>query len=215
MSADGKLLATCGRDVIIWDVAKGVPLYVFDGGGKSLMWKVAMSPDGKWCAAGSLDKTIKIWDASAGRLVKTLQHAAQVRAVTFSLDSKTLAVGGLRGQIRFWRLPTFVASRPVQAHKFIVESLDYLPDGKTIVSGSFDNTIKLWDARTGRLIREFAGKEPPGKTPAKPDVPKADEEAATGDAGQRLLETEKRAEMVCRSFLGAPAKARPPASGPG
>ena len=32
------------------------------------------------------------------------------------------------------------------AHSSFVNSVAFSPDGKTIVSGSMDNTIKIWDA---------------------------------------------------------------------
>ena len=39
------------------------------------------------------------------------------------------------------------------AHSHWVMSVAFSPDGKTIVSGSFDKTLKVWDAGTpARLI---------------------------------------------------------------
>jgi len=38
-----------------------------------------------------------------------------------------------------------------------VRSLAFSPDGRTIASGSFDNTIKLWDAAGGNEIRTLEG----------------------------------------------------------
>ncbi len=37
-----------------------------------------------------------------------------------------------------------------------VTSVSFSPDGKTVVSGSFDGTIKLWDAATGSLRRTIS-----------------------------------------------------------
>ena len=38
-----------------------------------------------------------------------------------------------------------------------VISVSFSPDGKTLVSGSDDNTIKLWDVETGQEIRTLKG----------------------------------------------------------
>ena len=37
-------------------------------------------------------------------------------------------------------------------HSFRVTSVAYSPDGKHIVSGSFDNTVKVWDSQTGTEV---------------------------------------------------------------
>jgi WD40 repeat protein len=50
-----------------------------------------------------------------------------------------------------------VAVFPQLGHSSIVSSVAFSPDGKTIVSGSFDNTLKLWDAATGRELRTLSG----------------------------------------------------------
>jgi len=50
-----------------------------------------------------------------------------------------------------------VAVFPQVGHTAGVTSVAFSPDGKYIVSGSYDNTIKLWDIETGRLIRNFSG----------------------------------------------------------
>ena len=50
-----------------------------------------------------------------------------------------------------------VAVFPQLGHSGQVTSVAFSPDGKMILSGSFDQTIKLWDAATGREIRTFNG----------------------------------------------------------
>ncbi len=45
----------------------------------------------------------------------------------------------------------------LEGHDSDVNSVNFSPDGKTLVSGSRDNTIKLWDVETGQEIRTFKG----------------------------------------------------------
>jgi len=47
--------------------------------------------------------------------------------------------------------------RTFEGHTDWVTSVAFSPDGKYILSGSWDTTLKLWDIETGRLIRTFGG----------------------------------------------------------
>jgi hypothetical protein len=43
-----------------------------------------------------------------------------------------------------------------EGHTRYIRSVNFSPDGRTIASGSDDNTIRLWDVSTGREIKRFA-----------------------------------------------------------
>jgi WD40 repeat protein len=46
---------------------------------------------------------------------------------------------------------------PNVSHSSTISSVAISPDGTRLLSGSFDNTLKLWDAATGHLLRSFDG----------------------------------------------------------
>ncbi|WP_088892187.1 serine/threonine-protein kinase [Leptolyngbya ohadii] len=47
--------------------------------------------------------------------------------------------------------------RTLSGHTSFVNAVIITPDGKTLISGSADNTIRLWDMNSGRLIRTLSG----------------------------------------------------------
>jgi WD40 repeat protein len=47
--------------------------------------------------------------------------------------------------------------RTFKGHNNWIKSVCFSPDGKTALSGSWDNTIKLWEVKTGKCIRTFKG----------------------------------------------------------
>lgn len=49
------------------------------------------------------------------------------------------------------------APKILKGHSARVTSVVYSPDGSTFASGSWDNTVKLWEAKTGKLIHTFTG----------------------------------------------------------
>src|SRR5436189_6119119 len=41
----------------------------------------------------------------------------------------------------------------IKGHSGFVYSVAFSPDGEILATGSFDNTIKLWDAKTGKELK--------------------------------------------------------------
>jgi WD40 repeat protein len=76
-----------------------------------------------------------------------------VTAVTFLGSSRLVAAGNNLGQILLWELPAKVEKgeatpKPVarlDAHTNVISHLASSPDGKTLISASYDHTIRYWD----------------------------------------------------------------------
>jgi general transcriptional corepressor TUP1 len=92
--------------VRLWDIDVGqqiLTLSIEDG-----VTTVAISPDGRYVAAGSLDRSVRVWDSTSGYLVERLEgvegHKDSVYSVAFSPDGHQLVSGSLDKTIKMWEL---------------------------------------------------------------------------------------------------------------
>ena len=76
-------------------------------GHSSWVRTVAVSPDGRYLASGSGDKTVALWTFPEGKQIARLtDHTAWVRCIAFSPDSKLLASATNDNTIRLWEVAT-------------------------------------------------------------------------------------------------------------
>ena len=117
---------------------------------------IAFSPDQKILASGSADRSIKLWDAQTGKLLKTLQgHRSWVWGITISPDSKFLASGSYDHTIKLWDLESGECLQTLLGHPSSVLAVRFSHDGKTLFSSGYDKLIKHWHLETGNCLHTW------------------------------------------------------------
>jgi WD40 repeat protein len=166
-SPNGKYVVSASDDKTarVWNASTGkeIARITYDGKVNS----VAFSQDGKYVVSGSDDKTARLWDAETGReFPYVLSDNREVESVAFSPDGEYVALGEidqqkssnyisecLQGIISVWDIATgqkiALITYPAVCH---VRSIVFSLDGKYVVSGDDQDSVRIWVYRPDDLI---------------------------------------------------------------
>jgi hypothetical protein len=107
---------------------------------------VAFNLGGGILASGSLDQTVRLWDAATRTHLRTIEgHTNYVLSVAFSPDGGTLASGSQDAAARLWDAATGDSVQSLEGHTNYVTGVAFGPDGRSLASGSWDGTVLLWN----------------------------------------------------------------------
>jgi serine/threonine protein kinase len=121
------------------------------------VYSVSFSPDGKFLASGSRDRTVKVWEVGSWREVATLRgHQDWVSSVSFSPDGKFLASGSRDWTVKVWEVGSWREVTILSGHGYAVSSVSFSPDGKFLASGSYQ-TVKVWEVGSWREVATLRG----------------------------------------------------------
>jgi len=133
------------------------------------IFSLSVSSDGRrLLAANSEERTVRLWDLESGREVQSPQpsgklgplvdlklHGGLLWSTAFLPGTDdVLTVGG--SDARLWDVKTGREKMSFSPHG-AVASARFSPKGDLIVTGSWDNSAKIWNAQTGRVIRKLEG----------------------------------------------------------
>jgi WD40 repeat protein len=137
-SRDGKLVASGGQALRLWNVQTGEEVESFDIN----VYSLALSPDGTCIAAGCEGGGVE-GDGRGSYNIRVI-NLELAKISYFHAHVFTPSSGGsiklLKGEL---------PPSPFEGHEGHVWSVAYSPDGKQIASGSDDFTVRVWDVSTG------------------------------------------------------------------
>ncbi len=147
-SPDGKYLVSASTDknCIVWKFEEAEELIRLNNGSEAL--SIVFSPDGNTIFVGGGDGKISSWN-----FVSLLANQPKV-------EKKAETENDIMPRVRKESFSPFANLKEAPelviengTHNDFVQSIKYTPDGKEIVTASWDKTIRIWDATNGKLIR--------------------------------------------------------------
>uniref|UniRef100_A0A7M4G0P2 WD repeat-containing protein 18 n=1 Tax=Crocodylus porosus TaxID=8502 RepID=A0A7M4G0P2_CROPO len=123
-------------------------------------------------ATASLDQTVKLWEISSGELLLSVLFDVGITAVTLDPAEYHLFCGGMDGSVFQVELCAWPVQRDrnfqterengktFKGHRNQVTCLSVSTDGSLLLSGSHDETVRLWEIQSKQCLRTVTHKGP-------------------------------------------------------
>jgi WD40 repeat protein len=183
-SPDGRTLAIAGGKgrVELWNVSTRRKLRELTDpaaarSGEPALAVVRYSPDGSVIAAGSQETNhVTLWATTSGQVIgrpiTTNPPGSGAQSISFSPDSKRIAVPGAPGTVGIWEVVTGRrVGRPLAVGSADVESAIFADGGRTLIASDDSGSVSVIDIGTGRPIHPplSVGDQPAASLDLSPD----------------------------------------------
>jgi WD40 repeat protein len=154
------VVSSDGNSIEVWELQTGTLRHTLKSGDQFVS-AIALSPDGRTLASGDTTPTITLWNLNTGEPIRTLNLdspdsvGSEIHSLAFSPDGQHLAIGinifhkdiyfGIVNSLQLWNVETGTQIASWQGHTDTVNSIAFTADGRTLISGSSDGSIKFWE----------------------------------------------------------------------
>lgn len=147
-SPDGKTIACSGmyKPVTLLNITN-LNIIKTIGNNNGVVNSIDFSPDGKFIALGEGDGSVEIWNVETGKMLHSLRgHKWWVHSVKFSNDGKYLASGSytMKGSVKWQTIKEMEDESKIEAED------DYFHQ-----KWAYDNTLIIWDVKSGNMLHLF------------------------------------------------------------
>ena len=165
---DGSLLAVGGGvpgasgDVRIFDTKTWTQTGATLAGAVDTIAAVAWSPDGSRIAAGSQDKSARVWDWPSGKELRVFkEHSDGVTRVCFAPDGKSLYTASLDHNARRFDVEKGGLIRLFTGHNEGITAMAVSADGKKLVTSGSEPNLRWWNTETGETTNNVGSHSAP------------------------------------------------------
>ena len=147
------LSCNVGENVIkLWDTEKGVNTSNLEGHTMDV-YNIKWSNDSQLFTSIGLDRTIRFWDIRENKNINIISSINFSSINDISIFTKNegnnnnilIACGHSDGLLTIWDYNRRCILKQSYEHNSEIRSINFSPDGKYLITGSFDHKIKIYD----------------------------------------------------------------------
>jgi WD40 repeat protein/serine/threonine protein kinase/DNA-binding XRE family transcriptional regulator len=142
----------------IWDPVSANLLQTLQGHDGTVR-KFSCSPDGKFVLTGSDDRTARLWDVQSGQELNRFRDQALITSVALAANGQyvtTLSGDGAGDTVRIWAAQPRHEWPNLPEHQDAINGVAIDTPGRLLATGDAAGAIRLWDVRSGQMIRQFS-----------------------------------------------------------
>ena len=150
-----KVILGSGGGLKVWELESG-GLQKFLELHHGRVYALALTPDGGQIVSGSSNTTLKVWDLESGQLLRTIGgQTGELYAEGFNPHARggQIISGSVNKFVKGWERKSKLHLRSLEGHSKSVCAIALSLACRRVVSGSDDETLKVWDMDSGRLLR--------------------------------------------------------------
>jgi WD40 repeat protein len=146
---------------VYWLSLQGARQYFRLDGHRVEVCCLAVAPDGRLGLSGAVDGGLLLWDLPERRGLRWLQgHKGAVNSACFAAHGAYALSAGDDGTARLWEVASAREIFRFRDQEPLTSAI-FSPDAATVLLGTAEGNLVLWDVRSGQMIQEL--KKPPGR----------------------------------------------------
>ncbi len=157
VAVDNGRIYTSGDDMTlrVWDLETGKPIRMW-GPFEDETDSCAIDPDHGHAVLGCDDGVVRVFDIDTGAPVAEIPaHSSGIKRVTVSPVTGDILSAAYDQRILVWDANDMSLKLELEFRPSIWErSFSWTADGKKLLAGTFDGTVLVWDATTGKCLAE-------------------------------------------------------------